>query len=100
MDTPDTIIVSSDSDEEDTNYIEYLKREIKKRQDELANILHVLPIMTTTYDTVQSQFPNMISRLENLQQQLLLLHQIKFMRLDARKNNDCLLYTSPSPRDS
>ena len=88
MDTPDTIIVSSDSDDEETNYIEYLKQEIKKRQDELANILLVLPIMTTTHDTVQSQFPNTISRLENLQQQLLLLHQIKFMRMEARKNND------------
>ena len=88
MDTPDTIILSSDSDEEDTNYLEYLNREIKKRQDELANILLVLPIMTTTHDTVQSQFPNTISRLENLQQQLLLLHQIKFMRMEARKNND------------
>ena len=87
MDTPDTIIVSSDSDEEDTNYLEYLKREIKKRQDELANILLVLPIMTTTHDSVQSRFPNTISRLENLQQ-LLLLHQIKFMRMEARKNND------------
>jgi len=88
MDTPDTIILSSDSDEEDTNYLEYLNREIKKRQDELANILLLLPIMTTTHDTVQSQFPNTISRLENLQQQLLLLHQIKFMRMEARKNND------------
>ena len=88
MDTPDTIIVSSDSDEEDTNYLEYLNREIKKRQDELANILLLLPIMTTTHDTVQSQFPNTISRLKNLQQQLLLLHQIKFMRMEARKNND------------
>ena len=88
MDTPDTIILSSDSDEEDTNYLEYLNREIKKRQDELANILLVLPIMTTTHDTVQSQFPNTISRLKNLQQQLLLLHQIKFMRMEARKNND------------
>lgn len=88
MDTPDTIILSSDSDEEDTNYLEYLNREIKKRQDELANILLLLPIMTTTHDTVQSQFPNTISRLKNLQQQLLLLHQIKFMRMEARKNND------------
>ena len=88
MDTPDTIILSSDSDEEDTNYLEYLNREIKKRQDELANILLLLPIMTTTHDTVQSQFPNTISRLKNLQQQLLLLYQIKFMRMEARKNND------------
>ena len=87
MDTPDTIIVSSDSDEEDTNYIDYLKQEIKKRQDELADILRVLPLMTTTRDTTQRQFPNMISRLKSLQQQLLILHQIKFIRLDGRRNN-------------
>ena len=88
MDTPDTIIVSSDSDEEETNYIDYLKQEIKKRQDEIADILRVLPLMTTTHDITQRQFPNMISRLKNLQQQLLILHQIKFIKLDGRRNND------------
>ena len=79
--------MSSDSDEEDTNYMEYLKQQIRKREDELANILHVLPLMTTTHGTTQRQFPNMISRLKKIQQQLLILHQVKFIRMDARRNN-------------
>ena len=39
MDTPDTIILSSDSDEEETSYIEYLKQQRKKQEDKLADIL-------------------------------------------------------------